>query len=76
MVSETDLYSCQSPVFYTDAATFDLNYPYKVEWTLFQTHYFSENLALHGIEPRTVGSEAMNSGQYTTEAVTYTVFIQ
>jgi hypothetical protein len=30
-----------------------LNYPYEAEWTLFQTHYFSENLVAPGIEPGT-----------------------
>jgi hypothetical protein len=33
----------------------------KAEWTPFQTHYFSENLVVPGIEPRTSGSVAMNS---------------
>jgi hypothetical protein len=37
------------------------------EWTPFQTHYFSENLA--GIEPGTFGSVARNFDHYTTEAV-------
>jgi hypothetical protein len=32
------------------------------EWTLFQTYYFSENLVPPGIEPRTFGSVAGNSG--------------
>jgi hypothetical protein len=29
-----------------------LNCTHEAEWTLFQTHYFSENLVLPGIEPR------------------------
>jgi hypothetical protein len=33
-----------------------------------QTHYFSENLAAQGIEPRTYGSVARNSIHYITEA--------
>jgi hypothetical protein len=28
-----------------------LNYIHEAEWTLFQTHYFSENLVAPGIEP-------------------------
>jgi hypothetical protein len=41
-------------VFYTGAAIslkWLLKYPYEAEWTLFQTHYFSENLIEPGIEP-------------------------
>jgi hypothetical protein len=38
-----------------------LNYPHKAEWTPFQTHYFSENLVVPGIEPGTSGSVARNS---------------
>jgi hypothetical protein len=30
------------------------------EWTPFQTHYFSENLVVPGIEPGTSGSVAKN----------------
>jgi hypothetical protein len=30
---------------------FFINYPHEAEWTPFQTHYFSENLAALGIEP-------------------------
>jgi hypothetical protein len=42
-------------VFYTRAATFSskqlLNCTHEAEWTTFQMHYFSENLAVPGIEP-------------------------
>jgi hypothetical protein len=34
-----------------------------------QTHYFSENLVVQGIELGTTGSVARNSDHYTTEAV-------
>jgi hypothetical protein len=34
---------------------------HEVEWTPFQTLYFSENLVLPGIEPGTSGSVARNS---------------
>jgi hypothetical protein len=34
-----------------------------------QTHYFSENLVVSGIEPRTSGFVARNFDQYTAEAV-------
>jgi hypothetical protein len=40
--------------FYTEAATFCfkqlLNCNHEAEWTLFQTHNFSENLVVPGIE--------------------------
>jgi hypothetical protein len=42
-------------ILYTGAATFSfkhlLSCIHKAEWTLFQTHHFSENLAVPGIEP-------------------------
>jgi hypothetical protein len=38
-----------------------LNYPHEAEWTPFQTHYFSENLAAPGIEPGTSGYVPRNS---------------
>jgi hypothetical protein len=42
-------------IFYTNAAIFSfkqlLNCTHKAEWTLFQTHYFSESLVALGIEP-------------------------
>jgi hypothetical protein len=41
----------------------------EAEWTLFQTHYFSENLIAPGIEPVTSGSVARNSDHQTTEVV-------
>jgi hypothetical protein len=41
--------------FKTGAATFSskllLNCTHEAEWTPFQTHYFSENLVVPGIEP-------------------------
>jgi hypothetical protein len=36
-------------------------YPHEAKWTLFQTHYFSENLVASGIDPRTSGFVARNS---------------
>jgi hypothetical protein len=42
-------------VFWTGAATFSFKYllscTHEAEWTLFQIHYFSENLVAPGIEP-------------------------
>jgi hypothetical protein len=38
-----------------------LSYHHEAEWTLFQTNYFSENLAAPGIEPGISGSVARNS---------------
>jgi hypothetical protein len=35
-----------------------LSYSHEAEWTSFQTHYFSENLVVSGIEPGTSGSVA------------------
>jgi hypothetical protein len=37
---------------------------------LFQTDYFTENLAVYGIEPRTSGSVGRNPDHYIIEAVT------
>jgi hypothetical protein len=37
-----------------------LSYPHEVEWTLFQTHYFSQSLVAPGIGPGTSGSVARN----------------
>jgi hypothetical protein len=37
-------------------------------WTPFQTHCFSENLVVSGVEPGTSESAARNSDHYTTEA--------
>jgi hypothetical protein len=34
---------------------------HEAEWTPFQTHYFSENLVVTGIEPRPSGSVVRNS---------------
>jgi hypothetical protein len=36
-------------------------YTHEAEWTPFQNHYFSENLAVPGIELGTSGSVARNS---------------
>jgi hypothetical protein len=51
-------------IFYTGADTFPfkylLNYPHEAEWAPFQTHYFSENLVVPGIEPGTSGYVARN----------------
>jgi hypothetical protein len=41
------------------------------EWTPFQTHYYSENLAAPEIEPGTSGSAARKSDHFTTEAVQF-----
>jgi hypothetical protein len=35
-----------------------LIYPHKAEWTSFQTHYYTENLVVPGIEPGTPKSAA------------------
>jgi hypothetical protein len=40
-----------------------LSYPHQAEWTPFQTHYFSENLVVPGIELGTSGCVARNSDQ-------------
>jgi hypothetical protein len=51
--------------FYIGAATISskqlLNWKHEVEWTTFQTHYFSENLVAPGIEHGISGSVARNS---------------
>jgi hypothetical protein len=39
------------------------------EWTPFQTHCYSGNLVVPGIEPGTSESAARNCDQQTTEAV-------
>jgi hypothetical protein len=39
----------------------NLNYPHEAEWNPFQTHYFSENLVVQGMEPGISGSVARNS---------------
>jgi hypothetical protein len=46
-----------------------LSYTHEAECTPFQTHYFSENLVVPGIDPGTSGSVARNSDHYITEAV-------
>jgi hypothetical protein len=33
-----------------------LNFLHEAEWTPFQSHYFSENMSVPGIEPGTSGS--------------------
>jgi hypothetical protein len=43
----------------------DLNYTHEVQWTPFQTHYYSENLVMPGIEPGISGSAA---GTMSTKA--------
>jgi hypothetical protein len=72
---------CISPTvvisdFWTGAATFSsmllLNCTHEVEWTPFQTHYFSENLIAPGIESGPL-SVAKNSDHWTTEVVDNTV---
>jgi hypothetical protein len=47
----------QMPPYYTD----------KTERTMFQTHYFSENLVAPEIELRTAGPVAKNPNNWTTE---------
>jgi hypothetical protein len=39
-----------------------LSCTHESEWTPFQTHYFSENLVVPGIEPATSGFIARKSG--------------
>jgi hypothetical protein len=46
-----------------------LIYPHEDEWTAFQTHCYSENLLVPGIESETSGSAAMNSYHYIREAI-------
>jgi hypothetical protein len=46
-----------------------LIYPHEAEWTLFQTHRYSENLVGLWIEPGPCGSAARNSDHYTTEPI-------
>jgi hypothetical protein len=41
----------------------------RAEWTPFQTHCYSENLAAPGIELATSGYEVRNSDHKITEAV-------
>jgi hypothetical protein len=52
-------------IFYIGAATISskslLNCTHEAEWTLFRTHYFSENLVAPEIEPGISGSVARNS---------------
>jgi hypothetical protein len=49
-----------------------LSYPHEAEWTPFQTHYFSENLASPGIEP---GNLNLYPGTLTTKT-TETVLLR
>jgi hypothetical protein len=60
-------------VFYTGAATFLSSSSSfiltRAEWTLFQTHCYSENLAAPGIKPEVSGSAARNSNHLTTEMI-------
>jgi hypothetical protein len=55
LVSVTDPH-CRILVFLTGAATFCskqfLSCTQEAEWIPFQTHYFSENLVVPGLEPR------------------------
>jgi hypothetical protein len=65
VVSAADLLRSLISVFETGAATFlssssSFNLT-KAEWTLFQTHCYSENLVELGIEPWTSGLAARNS---------------
>jgi hypothetical protein len=48
-----------SAIFLSSVSSFTLT---KAEWTPFQTHCYSENLAAPGIEPGTSGSAAQRSG--------------
>jgi hypothetical protein len=60
-------------VFNTGAATFSLMwlliYPHEAEWTLLQTHRFSENVVASGIESGTSGCAARNSDHWNKQAV-------
>jgi hypothetical protein len=72
MVCRTDPHGCilgflyRSRYYFFQVAT--QLYSRVSEWTLFQTHYFSEDLVVPGIESGTSGSVARNSDHYTTEA--------
>jgi hypothetical protein len=52
---QRDIPTAVFSLFWTGAAIFFskqlLSCTHEAEWTPFQTHYFSENLAVHGIEP-------------------------
>jgi hypothetical protein len=48
-------------VFRPESLLFLPSCTHEAEWTPFQTHYFSENLVVPGIEPGTFGSVARNS---------------
>jgi hypothetical protein len=52
--------------FFSSSSSFILT---RAKWTPFQTHCYSENLAVPGIEPGTSGSAARKSDEQTTEAV-------
>jgi hypothetical protein len=65
VVSAADTPQSLISVFYTGAATFLSSSSSFIltrdEWTSFQTHCYSENLAASGIEPGTSGSAARKS---------------
>jgi hypothetical protein len=73
VVSAADCVRSLISVFYTGAATFLSSSSSFIlataEWTLFQTHCYSENLAAPGIEPGTSRLAARNSDYQTTGAV-------
>jgi hypothetical protein len=48
MVSVTDPHGC---ILSFSVFKYLYNCTHEAEWTLFQTHYFSENLVVPGIEP-------------------------
>jgi hypothetical protein len=65
VVIATDPLRSLISVFYNVATTFPfkylLSYPHEAEWTPFQTHYFSGNLVVQGIEPGISGYVVRNS---------------
>jgi hypothetical protein len=73
VVSAVDPPQSSMSVFQTGAATFlpsrSTFIITRAEWTPFQSHCHSENLAVPGIEPGTSGSVARTPDHSTTEAV-------
>jgi hypothetical protein len=47
------------PLLFNSSSSF--SYPHEAEWTPFQTHYFSENPVVPGMEPGSSGYVARNS---------------
>jgi hypothetical protein len=67
----TDVRCEEIPIFYTGAATFLSNRSSfiltRAEWTPIQTHCYSENLAVPGIEPGTSGLAAQRRSRFNKQ---------